>query len=175
MNTQRGPGYDYSAPGAYFVTIVTHRRIPLFGEIFGGQMRLNEWGRIARTEWLKSALIRSEIALDEFAVMPNHMHAIIIILECNGGFVGAQRRCAPTSSTTIHPIPIVVPRSIGAIIRAYKSAVTHRINQSRRIPGALVWQRNYYEHIVRNEYELSDIRKYIRNNPLQWQTDAENR
>jgi putative transposase len=162
-------GYDYTSPGAYFITIVTHRRRPLFGEIVRGEMRLNEWGRIARGEWSKTPNIRCEIELDEFIIMPNHMHVIVTIMECDIGFVGAQRRCAPTNSG-----PHVEPGSIGAIIRAYKSAVTTRINRIRRTPAPPIWQRNYYEHIIRNEQELSIIRKYIRNNPMRWETDAGN-
>jgi putative transposase len=166
----RLPGYDYTQPGAYFITIDTHQRTCLFGEIAHGGMRLNECGEIARAEWLKTAEIRREIELDEFIVMPNHFHAIITIMECGNGFVGAQRRCAPTHT----PKSNVIPKSIGAIVRAYKSAVTYRINRIRRTPGTPVWQRNYWEHIIRDEHDLSRIREYIRNNPAQWETDMEN-
>jgi REP element-mobilizing transposase RayT len=162
-------GYDYTHPGGYFVTIVTYHRVCVFGEIRGEMVRLNEWGEIARAEWLKTSVIRDGIELDEFVVMPNHIHAIITITQCGGGFVGAQRRCAPTHT----PITNVNPGSIGAIIRAYKSVVTSRINQSRGTPGVPVWQRNYWEHIVRNDDDLSRIREYIRNNPDGWETDGE--
>jgi REP element-mobilizing transposase RayT len=167
--TIRLKGYDYAAPGAYFVTIVAHRRLPIFGEITGGVMQLNACGEIVRAEWLRTAAIRREIALDEFVVMPDHFHAIVMITECDGGSVGAQRRCAPT-----HPPGMnVVPGSVGAIIRAFKSAVTTRINQLRGIPGTPVWQRNYWEHVIRNDGELSRIREYIRNNPITCETDDE--
>jgi REP element-mobilizing transposase RayT len=225
-------GYDYTQPGAYFVTIVAHQRLPLFGEIAGGVVQLSACGKIARAEWLKTAVLRRETALDEFIIMPNHFHAIVTIVECGDGFVGAagrdgairpddnvgtdgidgtvespgtgvraqrrdgairlhgnvradgmdetvgspgtgvraQRRCAPTHP----PVTNVVPGSIGAIVRAYKSAVTTRINQLRGTPGAPVWQRNYWERIVRNGDELSRIRVYIRDNPMGWDTDDEN-
>lgn len=191
-NSIRLKGYDYASPGAYFVTIVTHhpplrgscchqnldgnmnregRRAWLFGEIVDGEMRLNDIGEIARDEWLVTPAIRPEIALDEFVIMPNHVHAIITIMDNDNGFVGAQRRCAPTHT----PKTNVQPGSIGAVIRAYKSAVTTRINQSRGTPGAPVWQRNYWEHIVRDAVELSRIRQYIHNNPVQWEMDIKNR
>ena len=168
----RLPGYDYSSPGAYFITIDTHDRMHIFGKIVNGEMRLNEWGQIAHDEWLKTPAIRPEIQLDEFVIMPNHMHGIIFITENGAKTVGARRRRAPTP---VERFGNPIPGSIPTIIRAYKSAVTHRINQIRRTPGAHVWQRNYWEHIVRNEHELSRIREYTRNNPMQWEMDADNR
>jgi REP element-mobilizing transposase RayT len=164
-------GYDYTVPGVYFFTIVTHRRMCIFGEIVNGEMRLNDWGEIAHAEWMKTAVIRPEIAMDEIAIMPNHVHAIITIMENDGDCVGARRRRAPTVEQFAKP----VVGSIPTIIRAYKSAVTNRINQSRGTPGAPVWQRNYYEHIIRNDGDYSRIREYIRDNPVQWESDVENR
>jgi putative transposase len=173
-------GYDYTRPGAYFITIVTKNRECLFGEITKGEMRLNEWGRIAHAEWLKTADIRREIELDEFVIMPNHIHAIIFIVEngnaiknpvhrlsrvmVNGQTVGAHGR-APLRR---------VAQSLGSLIAGYKSIVTKRINQSRAAPGMPVWQRNYHEHIIRNGAELARIREYIRYNPLGWEKDKEN-
>ena len=174
-------GYDYSTPGAYFITIVTHRRRHVFGHIVNGEMRLNEWGRIARAEWLKTPAIRPEIKLDEYQIMPNHMHAIIHIVEQDNGFVGATRH----AQSTIDNIENVgahgraplrrTERSLGSLIAGYKSAVTKRINRTRRTPGAPIWQRNYHDRIIRDERELARIRKYIRNNPLRWDMDPENR
>jgi REP element-mobilizing transposase RayT len=132
-------------------------------------MHCNKLGEIAHAEWLKTATIRHEIGLDEFQIMPNHFHAILFIMERGKITVGAQRRCAPTN-----PAPHVDPGSIGAIIRAYKSAVTARINRSRGAPGATMWQRDYWEHIIRNQNELTRIREYIRNNPVRWELDTEN-
>jgi len=202
----RLPGYDYTRPGPYFVTIVTKNRASIFGEIVTGEMRLNQCGKIAHAEWMKTADIRrapernhgsgsepepfargQEIELDEFVIMPNHIHAIIAIVESENGSikedgleklvgssemdVGARRRRAPT---TIEQFAKPISGSIPTIIRAYKSAVTKRINQSRGTPGAPVWQRNYWEHIIRNADELSRIREYIRYNPVVWETDDEN-
>ncbi|MFH1524604.1 MAG: transposase [Chloroflexota bacterium] len=154
--------YDYAQPGAYFITIVTHEREPLFGEIELDAMRLNAWGEMARDEWFKTAELRSNITLyeDEFVVMPNHVHGVIWINK-----VGAERRSAPT------PIPHVTAGSLGAVVRAYKSAVTYVINGARQTRGEPIWQRNYYEHIVRNDADLNRIRDYIANNPLKWVDD----
>jgi putative transposase len=121
----RLPGYDYTAPGAYFITIATHNRQTIFGEIIDGVIQLNTCGEIARDEWVKTAAIRREIALDEFAIMPNHMHGIIVI-------DGVRRDTAspcphgdqPIRIPTIEHFSKPVIGSIPTIIRAYKSAVT---------------------------------------------------
>jgi putative transposase len=157
-------GYDYTQPGIYFLTIVTHEREPLFGEIEQGVMRLNAWGEIARDEWFKTAALRPSIALhaDEFVVMPNHVHGILWINHT----VGAERRSAPTKTQ-----PCVTAGSLGAVVRGYKSAVTYTINATRETRGTPVWQRNYYEHIVRDDADLNRIRDYIANNPLKWGED----
>lgn len=161
-------GWDYRDGGAYFVTVATHNRAYLFGEVVNGAMVASDFGRIAAEEWERTAQLRPYVRLDAFVVMPNHVHGIVWILGVETPRVGAQRRCAPTAT------PNVLPRSLGAIVRGFKSAVAKRINQIRDTPGAPVWQRNYYEHIVRNERELNAIRKYIQNNPANWPTDTEN-
>ncbi len=177
-------GFDYTQPGAYFVTIVAHRRLPIFGEITGGVVHLNACGETCRAEWMRTATIRREIALDEFVVMPNHFHAIVMIMECGNGLVGATGR---DESTVLHgivgatgrsPLRPDMPcgpanKSLASLIAGYKSAVTTRINKLRGTPGAPVWQRNYHEHIIRNADELSRIREYIRYNPMAWETDDE--
>ncbi len=119
----RLPGYDYTQPGAYFITLVTHDRMPLFGEIVGGEMRLNEYGKIVRAEWFRTAIVRPYVVLypNEFVVMPNHVHGIIWIV--NADNVGATRRVAPT--TRPHGPD---SGSIGAIIGQFKSVTTKRIN-----------------------------------------------
>jgi putative transposase len=162
-------GYDYTQPGAYFVTICTYQRQTILGEIVDGEMLLNTCGEIARDEWFKTAQIRSNVQLhqEEFVIMPNHLHGIIWIIEPN---VRARRRRAPTHESFGNS----VTGSIPTIVRSYKSAVTKRINQLLDSPGAPVWKRNYYEHIVRNEAELTAIQKYIQNNPLKWEFDQDN-
>ena len=164
-------GYDYTQPGAYFVTICTHERAMLFGQVVDGEMVLNEWGEIVREEWFRSAEIRAAIKLfpDEFVVMPNHIHGIIWIVGISP-LVGATRRVAPTDGHPRGP----APNSLGAVIGQFKSIVTKRINARRGTPGARVWQRNYYERIIRNEWALNAIRRYIAENPSRWHLDRHN-
>jgi putative transposase len=164
--------YDYTQSGAYFVTIVTYQREPLFGEIVDGAMNLNSLGEIARREWFKTAELRPYVELyeDEFVVMPNHAHGII----WNNGnpIVRAERRSAPTDGIAENEKPHVDAGSLGAIVRAYKSAVTYAINAARQTRGTTVWHRNYHEHIIRDDADLKRIRDYIANNPLKWTEDS---
>jgi len=157
-------GYDYSQPGAYFITLVTQGRECLFGEVVDGQMRLNALGEIVREEWEKTATIRAEIELGSYVIMPNHFHGNIWIIEGRG-----TARRAPTVEQFGKP----VAGSIPTILRAFKSAVTARINQIRKTPGVAVWQRNYYEHVIRNEDDLQAIHLYIAANPTNWPDDDE--
>ncbi|MBI4211506.1 MAG: transposase, partial [Deltaproteobacteria bacterium] len=156
--------YDYSQNGAYFVTICTHKRECLFGEIVNGEMQLNDIGRVVVDEWLKTPQIRDEIDLDQWVIMPNHFHGIIVINRR-----GTLQR-APTHEQFGKP----TSNSIPTIIRLFKSTVTKRINEFRNTPQQPVWQRNYYEHVIRNEDSLNQIREYIFNNPDQWEFDQEN-
>lgn len=160
-------GYDYAQAGAYFVTICTQGRECLFGEIVGGAIQLNNAGRVVSDEWFKTAQIRENVILsaDEFVVMPNHVHGIIWLVDGRGTLQRAptvERFGKPTSG------------SIPTIVRLFKSVTTRQINLQRGTPGAPVWQRNYYEHIIRNDESLGRIRDYIVNNPLQWALDREN-
>jgi Transposase and inactivated derivatives len=158
--------YDYTQVGAYFVTICTWGRECLFGEIVDGEMRLNECGHIVTNEWARSCEIRQEIELDEWIIMPNHVHGIVIITN-----VGAHGR-APLQhdNTVLHR----KPRSLSSFIAGFKSSATKRINETRGLPGVPVWQRNYYEHVIRNEESLNEIRQYIAENPMRWAEDEEN-
>ena len=186
-------GYDYAQPGGYFVTICTYNREPLFGHVENGEMVLNEYGEMVRDEWFRSAEIRGEIELfpDEFVVMPNHIHGIVWIVKTDepAGYgenarptVGAHGR-APTVVRATGRSPLQIPparprgpaaRSLGSFVAGLKSAVTKRINEIRGTPGAPVWQRNYYEHVIRNDDALNRIRAYIETNPLRWMLDREN-
>ena len=232
-------GFDYTRAGAYFVTMVTHRRCRLFGRVVRGRMWLSPAGEIAHTCW--DALPRHfpAVRLDAMVVMPDHMHGIVWIAasaearETDGtggaigiaarngmaasggiapvgigatapmvapvGIVGAQHaaplqtpthspiadsiarrtpthspiadsiaRRTPTHSPIAGPPPFVPPGSLGAIVRSYKSAVTRAINVLSDRSGTLIWQRNYYEHIVRDDEALGRIRRYIENNPRNW-------
>ncbi len=155
-------GYDYSQVGAYFITVCTRNRECLFGEILDGNMRLNDAGRIVADEWLKTAEIRDKIELDEWVVMPDHFHGIVVITDGRG-----TARRAPTNERFGKPVEDSIP----TIVRSYKSAVTKRTNELHQTPAAKLWQRNYWEHIIRNEQELHRIREYIHNNPAQWEMD----
>jgi len=156
--------YDYSRAGAYFITVCTHGRELLFGDVIDSEMELNELGRIAAQEWLKSARLRDEIALDAWVVMPNHVHGIVLITDDRGS--GAMP--APIAPTGPRP------RSLGALMAGFKSAATKRINAQRSTPGASVWQRNFYERVIRNEPALNRIRQYVTDNPAKWWEDPEN-
>jgi REP element-mobilizing transposase RayT len=171
-------GYDYSRSGAYFVTIVTHERKSLFGEITNGLMILNEFGLVTRQMWKKLSDRFQNVELGAFVVMPNHIHGIILLDETRRGIAGSAAdsdgrisRYAPTE----RQFGKMVPGSIPAIVRAYKSSVTYRINLMRQLRNAPVWQRNYYEHIVRDEAEANRIHLYIESNPINWAEDEENR
>ena len=163
-------GYDYSEEGAYFVTVVTQHREMLFGKVVEGAMVLNELGEIVKEEWLKTTSIRMEIEIDieEFVVMPNHIHGIIHITKNNDDPGRGDRPVAPTKAHG------PIPKSLGALISGYKSAVTVRINQIRGTPGYPVWQRSYYDHIIRDEKDYNTIANYIAMNPSNWEEDGEN-
>jgi putative transposase len=163
----RLPEYDYTQPGAYFITIVTVGKMNLFGEIHNGEMILNELGQIALEEWFKTAKLRPYVHLDgdEFQIMPNHMHGIIEIVDIDT--VGTRRNSVRAERRSALTVTTPTAGSLGAIVRAYKSAVTYRINSLHDTRGAPVWQRNYFERVIRNEKERGRIRRYIQANPVQ--------
>jgi putative transposase len=159
--------YDYSQSGYYFITMCTQIRQQLFGEFVDDVLLLNEFGEIVKEELLKSEEIRKEMKIDYFVVMPNHIHAIVLIdkqYNIEPGNVGANGR-SPLRLQT---------KSISSFISGFKSICTKRINEIRNSPGIPVWQRNFYEHVIRNDKELYEIRKYIENNPLNWIDDEYN-
>ncbi len=164
-------GYDYSQAGLYYSTICVKNRVNLFGHIAGGEMVLNEYGKIVGKCWQGIPDHFHDVLIDEFVVMPNHTHGILLIR--NESFVGA-RHAVPLPDATIRKFGKPIARSLPTIIRSFKSAVTRQINEYRLTPGATVWQRNYYEHIIRNQEELDRIRKYIVDNPKKWAMDREN-
>ena len=123
---------------------------------------MNEYGMAVREEWLKTAELRDNVETDACTVMPNHIHGIVIITE---GSRGTARR-APTERFG-KPVAYSIP----TIMRAFKSASTKRINEMRKTPGTPVWQRSYYEHVIRSDEELNAIRQYILSNPANWSTD----
>ena len=158
-------GYDYSQPGAYFVTICTKNQACIFGRVVDGGMVLNDLGRIARSCWEDVPNHFQQVVSDAFIVMPNHVHGILFIMDDHVGATHAspllrRRPCGPH------------PGSLGAVVGSYKSAVTRWCHQNGYLHFR--WQRNYYEHIVRSENELGRIREYVVDNPLKWDLDDEN-
>ncbi|MBL7994462.1 transposase [bacterium] len=165
-------GYDYSRPGAYFITICTQHRNRVFGQIMDGNMVLNELGRIVEYTWNDLVNHIDHIKLDSFVVMPNHVHGIIVIINDIVGavpVVGAGSESAPTK-----PAPTRKRYGLTEIVRQFKTFSSRRINQIRKIPGIPVWQRNYYEHIIRNDNAIHRIREYIAHNPRNWENDKQN-
>lgn len=148
--------YDYSQAGAYFVTICTHNRENSLGKIEGGEIQVNVCGQIIRTVWENLPIKFKDIGLDAFVVMPNHIHGIII--------VGAQF-IAPTEGVINHA------PTLGEIVRTFKAISTRQVR--RKFPD-FSWQRNYFEHVIRNERSHNRIREYIVNNPWRWHQDREN-
>ncbi|MFN4844547.1 MAG: transposase [Dolichospermum sp.] len=176
-------GYDYSQSGLYFITICCYQRECLFGNIMNSQIILNNFGQLIKEEWLKSAEIRKEIEFDDFVIMPNHFHGIVIInQEINSDFmkndvdfqdnnVGANGRAPLQQIQSSRPKISMKPKSISSLIAGFKSATTKKINIIRNTPQNPVWQRNYYDHIIRNDESLARIREYVQNNPLSWEND----
>jgi REP element-mobilizing transposase RayT len=156
----RLPGYDYSTSGLYFVTICSQKRECIFGEIVGEKMILNETGKIIELVW-KTLPDHHSVALDEFQIMPNHIHMIIQIVS-NG-----RDDRAPTT--------------LGKIIAYFKYVSTKQINQHSVGAGIIppeiirkIFQRNYHEHVIRSEIDLEKIREYVTTNPLMWARDRNN-
>ena len=162
----RLPRYDYSQANAYFLTICATNKEFLFGQIIDGNMNLSKAGQVVEEEWLKTANLRPYVKLDQFIIMPNHFHGILWI---DPEPKGTARR-APTREEFGNPLAGSLP----TIMRAFKAAVTNQINRLRGTPNIAVWQRNYYEHVIRNDKSLERIREYIINNPYSWELDREN-
>ena len=145
----RLPEYDYSHAGAYFITVCTQDRVMLFGEVIDRDVRLNDMGTIVQQTWDDLPTHYSGIDLDAFIVVPNHVHGIIILVD---------------ESEPRHAIP--------EIVRGFKTFSARRVNERAGKRGIL-WQRGYYEHVIRNEKALDRIRAYIANNPARWANDPE--
>jgi putative transposase len=163
-------GFNYAAEGAYFVTICIQNRDCIFGSVADKSMVLNEMGEIAQACWVQIPDHFPSTWMDSFVIMPNHLHGIIWI-----GPVGARHAVPlPINEISVPTFGQPVRGSLGTIIRSYKSAVTRALNLRRQLPGATIWQRNYYERIVRSEAALDLTRRYISDNPANWSHDPEN-
>ncbi len=163
--------FDYAAAGAFVVTLCTQGRLCVLGRIEDGEMLLSPFGRIVEEEWLQTPVVRPNVDLDAFVVMPNHVHGIIVLLNHPGNSDAGMA----TTRATHRVAPTGPPRgSIGAIIGQIKAVTTKRVNALRATSGASLWQRNYYEHVIRDDRDLARIRDYIAANPACWQEDIEN-
>lgn len=177
-------GFDYSSAGAYFVTIVVHGRECLFGEVVDGMMKLNRFGEIVNHAWFDLPRHYRHVTLGAFIIMPNHVHGIIVLNnDGRGGSVSggiALSDMTITGQTAMPANPETRPyvpikrHPLSEIVRAFKSFSAKRINVLRCTQGIPVWQRNYYEHIIRNDREMERIWHYIETNPSKWAEDDEN-
>ena len=174
----RLPAYDYAQAGAYFVTVCTHDRRCLFGDVVDGATRLNDVGRVVETCWEAIPDHFPHAGLDAYIVMPNHIHGIVWITAA-AMIVGAKnlsplpdasrRQKSPPPSASSFQTPL---RTLGSIVRGFKTGVTKWVRENTGVHH--VWQRNYYDHVIRNEDDLQRIRQYIADNPARWAEDREN-
>jgi putative transposase len=162
-------GYNYSMAGGYFITVCTSRREYLFGEIINQEIKLSRPGEIVEEWWRKLKDKFPDVELDGYAIMPNHVHGIVILSEKEEKGVGAIHEL-PLPNNRFQRRRMLLPRIIGY----FKMNSAKEINRLRDVRTTSLWQRNYYEHVVRNENELHRIRGYIQNNPLKWELDREN-
>jgi REP-associated tyrosine transposase len=175
-------GYDYSQTGGYFVTIATFGRDSLFGEIMDARMQVNTLGRIVQECWDAIPFHFPNTTLDAFCIMPNHNHGILFIHDdpCRGtrpsnssdDFVGARYISPLPQKTPQQPSYGFKPGSLSAIVASFKAAVTRRAGRS--LNSGNIWQRNYYEHILRDQADYERVAGYIRDNPITWEQDVEN-
>ncbi len=163
----RLPQFDYTQPGAYTVTICTQPGAPMLGRITDGVVRLNDYGKVVEDCWRQIPAHIPAVELDAFVVMPNHVHGILVLAQDSRG-----RGTACRTPTERFGQP--VPGSLPTLIRSFKSAATRVINKLRDTPGGRVWQRGYYERVIRNERELNAVRRYTAYNPLRRALDPEN-
>jgi REP element-mobilizing transposase RayT len=191
-------GYDYSRAGAYFVTICVHQRECLLGNIVNGEMQLSRFGKIVSYAWQDLPKHYPHVILDEFCIMPNHVH-FIVVLDDDDGRDGSSRlsqvslpansrdgsrglsQTSLLTNTLLSKTPLPAQEThpyrrhpLSEAIRAFKSFSAKRINDLQKTTGSPFWQKNYYEHIIRNDREWNAIAWYIFNNPLHWQLDRDN-
>jgi REP element-mobilizing transposase RayT len=166
----RLPGFDYASEGAYFVTLVTRNREPLFGEILDNEMRLSEYGKIVEFTWFDLPNHNPDIGLGAFVIMPNHIHGIIHLF--SPSIVGAGSKPAHEIGVGYEPTP--TKTYLYEIIRQLKTFSAKRISILRGTPGIPIWQRNYYDHIIRSDHAYAAVERYIQDNQVKWAADKEN-
>lgn len=153
-------GYDYSTSSAYFITTCCHEKKHIFGHIEDAEVHLNEYGKVVKEEWLKSAEIRKEITLDTFIIMPNHIHAIVMIAQINDHREDTDHEGDPPVAPTLKK------RSLGALVAGFKQATFFNLRKLGY--SDQVWQRGYFEHIIRNMEDYYACQNYINTNPQRW-------
>jgi putative transposase len=163
--------YDYSLEGYYFVTICTKNRVEWFGKVENGEMCLSTFGKVAKDFWAEIPLHFQHIRIDEFSVMPNHVHGILIIEE---DLVGNAYMRSHKRNAFMHSLQDKTKMLLSKIIQQYKSSVTRKIN-SMQNDFKFEWQKSFYDHIIRSEKSLENIRQYTQSNPLKWELDIENK
>lgn len=163
-NSLRHPKYDYTNTGAYFVTICAHQGRSLFGQVTEQSMILNQLGQIAHAAWHEFADRHPETMLDRFVIMPNHVHVLLWLTQPptvdNQQVEDKKRKFGDA-----------IAGSLSTLIGVYKGAVTQKAGHQKLIPNPPLWQRNFYDRIVRNDTELQRIRHYIETNPARWHED----
>ncbi|MFZ1290267.1 MAG: transposase [Melioribacteraceae bacterium] len=176
IKSLRLTNWDYSNFGYYYITICTEEKEEYFGKIENGKMILNELGKIAYNEWLKIKEIRNGVDLDEFIIMPNHLHGIIVITNDHFNINDINNNDENNNNVeTLGHASLQLPQikqNLSNIIRGFKGSVTNKIRTS--INKQFAWQTRFYEHIIRNEKSLYEIHKYIKLNSLKWEIDKEN-
>jgi len=164
--------YDYSNEGAYFVTIVSHNRMNIFGSIHHGRMNLNQTGKIVENTWLEIPSHYPYVQTDAYVIVPNHIHGILIFES-----VGATHEVSriQRQGSPLHAMPQPIKRQpLDVIVGSFKSAATKHIHRVGYLTQKTIWQRNYYEHIVRDDEDYQRIVEYFEMNPSNWELDNEN-
>ncbi len=172
-NTLRFEGYNYSNSGAYFITICSYKKENIFGDIENGLMHLNNIGKIIQDCWYQITENNNNVKLDDFVIMPNHIHGIIRIVgaihESPEENINARR-----NNGVIRELPLRNERRtmlLSKIIGRFKMNTSKLINKIHNSKGSHNWQRSYYDHIIRCEEDLNNTKQYIQNNPFNWETD----
>jgi putative transposase len=158
--------FDYTVNAAYFVTLCTWEREASFGTVISSEMQPSSLGTVVQALWLEIPDHPPQVQLDSFILMPNHMHAILIF----------TRRGLPWQTLAPQRTPTFghrVPGSLGSVIGTFKSAVTRQARETAANPELRVWQKNYFERVIRNDRELNAVREYIAQNPTNWARDRE--
>ena len=167
-------GFDYSQPSAYCITICTHEKKHLFGKVTGHSVALSPFGRIIEACWIAIPLHSPNVELGAHMVMPNHVRGIVVVRRRMVAQAARDQSSVSGAGAAPRRIGALIPRSIPSIVRSFKSITTRMIHEN--IPGQAeaVWQRGYYEHIIRDQDEFQRTCEYIRLNPANWATDEEN-